>query len=229
MPMLALVNTSCPRTSNGVGQLLLDALGDAGGVRLASVMSSSRTVNSSPPSRASVSPGRMQLLEPPRDADQELVAGLVAEAVVDRLEAIEIEVQHREQRPAQRAPRAVKQVLQAVEEQRAVRQAGERIVERLALELRLGLLALGDVARDAERADDVPPPIAQRQLGGRDPADVAVRPGLLLLDVHQRLAGADDLLLVAAAPCAACSSAKKSKSVRPTASAGSATPKRAAA
>ena len=73
----------------------------------------------------------------------------------------------------------------------------ERIVERAPLQLLLGLLALGDVARDPEGPDDLPVPIAQRELRRRHPADVAVGPGLLLLDVHQRLAGADDLLLVA--------------------------------
>ena len=154
-------------------------------------------MNSSPPSRASVSPGRNAALEPARRRDQELVTDLVPQAVIDRLETIEIEVEHREPRIAQRAPGAVKQVLQPVEEQRAVREIGERIVERLVLQLLLGLLALGDVARDPEGPHDVPLPIAQRKLRRRDPAELAGRQRLLLLHVHERLAGANDLLLVA--------------------------------
>ena len=123
------------------GQLLVNPLGDAGGVRLAVDVLEQHGELVAAEARERVARAHAAL-EPPRDADQQLVAGLVSEAVVDRLEAIEVEVEHREQRLAQRAPRAVKQVLQAVEEQRAVREIRERIVERLALQLLLGLLAL---------------------------------------------------------------------------------------
>ena len=136
-------------------QLLVDPLGDAGGVRLAVDVVEQHGELVAAQARERVARPHAAL-EPARGADQQLVAGLVSEAVVDRLEAIEIEVEHREQRIAQRAPRAVKQVLEAVEEQRAVREIGERIVERLPLKLLLDLLALGDVARDPEGADDVP-------------------------------------------------------------------------
>ena len=185
-----------PAHNQRVGELLVDPIGDADGVRLGGdvVEQDGELVAAQPRQRVA----RPQAaLQPPRGADQQLVAGLVSQAVVDRLEAIEIEVQHREQRIAQHPPRAMKQVLQAIDEQRAVREIRERIVEGAVLQLLLGLLALGDVARDPEGPDDLPVPIAQRQLGGRDPADVAVRAGLLLLDVHQRLAGPDDLLFVA--------------------------------
>ena len=178
------------------GQLLVDPLGHAGGVGLGvdGVEQHGELVAAQARQRVA----RPQAaLEPARGPDQQLVAGLVAHAVIDRLEAIEIEVEQREQRIAQGAPRAVKQVLQAIEEQRAVRQRRQRIVERPPLKLLLRLLALADVARDAERADDVPLAIAQRQLRRRHPALVAVWPRLLLLDVDQRFTGADDLLLVA--------------------------------
>ena len=59
----------------------------------------SRASVCSPPKRATVSVDAQRLLEPPRDADEQLVAGEVAEAVVDDLEAIDVEEEHRE-RPA---------------------------------------------------------------------------------------------------------------------------------
>ena len=174
----------------------MDSLGDARGVRFGAnvVEQDGELVTAEARQRIA---GAKAALEPPRRRDQELVTDLVPEAVVDRLEAIEIEVEHREQRIAQRAPGALKQVLQPVEEQRAVREIRERIVERLVLQLLLGLLALGDVARDPEGPHDVPLPIAQRELRRRHPAELAVRQRLLLLHVHERLSGADDLLLVA--------------------------------
>ena len=136
-------------------------------------------------------------LEAARRRAQDLVTDLVAEAVIDRLEPIEIEVEHREPRIAQRASGAVKQVLQPVQEQRTVRKIGERIVERLVLKLLAGFLPLGDVARDPKGPHDVPLPIAQRELRRRHPAELTGRQRLLLLHVHQRLSGANDLLLVA--------------------------------
>ena len=46
-------------------------------------------------------------------------------------------------------------LLQPVDEQRPVRQAGEPVVERLVGELLLERLALGDVAESDDRADDL--------------------------------------------------------------------------
>ena len=57
--------------------------------------SSISTANSSPPKRATVSPGRTEAAQPLGHLDQQLVAGGVAEAVVDLLEAVEVEEQHR--------------------------------------------------------------------------------------------------------------------------------------
>ena len=121
-------------------QLLVDPLGDAGGVRLAVDLLEQHGELVAAQARERVARSHAAF-EPPRDADQQLVARLVAEAVVDRLEAIEIEVEHGEQRLAERAAGAVKEVLEAVEEQRAVRELGQGIVERLSLELLLDLLA----------------------------------------------------------------------------------------
>ena len=68
-------------------------------------------------------------MDPTGDGAQQLVAGAVAEAVVDPLEVVEVDEQHRHlgAPPAQR-------VLETVEEQRAVGQPGEGVAERLVLE-----------------------------------------------------------------------------------------------
>ena len=52
--------------------------------------------NSSPPSRAAVSPSRITRAQALADGDQQRVAGVVAIAVVDRLEVVEVEEQDRE-------------------------------------------------------------------------------------------------------------------------------------
>ena len=57
-------------------------------------------------------------------------------------------------------------------------------------------LAGGDVAGDAEGADDPALRIAQRHLGRRDPGVRAIRPGLPLLQVNHRLAGLHDALFI---------------------------------
>ena len=93
MPIDASMNSSRSSISNGVRSVAWtrSATTDAS---CTSVTSSSSTVNSSPPRRATVSPGPDRRLEPPRDRDQQLVADLVAERVVDELEAVEVEEQH---------------------------------------------------------------------------------------------------------------------------------------
>ncbi len=87
-------------------------------------------------------------VEPRGDRLQQLVAGAVAERVVDALEVVEVDEQRRHRRLA--ATRAGEHLLDAVEDQRAVRQAGQRVVggqERELLlaprELLVGPLALG--------------------------------------------------------------------------------------
>ena len=83
-------------------------------------------------------------VEPLGDLDEHLVAGSVAEAVVDGLEVVEVEEHDGE--AAALAPRAGRGVADALAEQRAVGQAGDGIVEGLVRELLLERLALGDVA-----------------------------------------------------------------------------------
>ena len=176
-------------------QLLVNPLGNAGGVRFAADLIEQDGELVAAEARERVARSNAAL-EAPSDTDEELVAGLVSEAVVDGLEAIEIEVEHREGRGAERPLRALKEVLQAVDEQRSIRQIGERIVERLPLQLLLGLLARGDVARDAEGPHDVPPGRAAGASSSR-PSGHRRLPNLPLLDIDERLPGAKDLLLVA--------------------------------
>ena len=52
--------------------------------------------NSSPPRRATLSDGRKCLLQPLPDDLQQPVADLVTEVVVDGLEPVEVEVEHRQ-------------------------------------------------------------------------------------------------------------------------------------
>ena len=84
---------------------------------------------------------------------QHRVAGGVAEAVVDRLEVVEVDEHHADRCPL--AAGAGQRVLDAVGEQRAVGEAGERVVERLVGELVLERLALADVAAVEHDAADV--------------------------------------------------------------------------
>ena len=58
------------------------------------------TANSSPPRRATRSSPRRDAVEPQRDVADQLVADRVAERVVDVLEMVEVDVEHRGGRSA---------------------------------------------------------------------------------------------------------------------------------
>ena len=147
MPMLACRKTSPSCDDEGLGEGRRAGAGRSRARPRRRSMSSHSSVNSSPPKRASVSDGRRAELRRMADVDEQAVAGLVAERVVDDLEAVEVE---EEDGDAALAPaRAPQRLAEAVEEQRAVGQPGERVVQRAVGELELGALALGDVARDA--------------------------------------------------------------------------------
>ena len=98
--------------------------------------------NSSPPSRATVSPSRTHSLQAPRHRLQQVVADRMTERVVDVLEVVEIEAQHGDLLVALHAAQSL---LQLLPEQHAVRQVGQRIVPRHVRDLRLGLPPFGDV------------------------------------------------------------------------------------
>ena len=85
------------------------------------------------------------------DTDEELVPGGVSQAVVDGLEVVDVDEQ--DGHPQERPPRPLERVRDAVEEQRAVRERRERVVEGLMRELLLELASLRHVmARDDEPA-----------------------------------------------------------------------------
>ena len=112
--------------------------------------SSSTTVNSSPPRRATVCCGADGALQARGGGLEQAVAGGVAERVVDVLEAVEVEEQHRDARvlPARAHDRA----RQALRQQRAVGQAGEGVVVGEVAQFLLGALLVGDVV---DHADEV--------------------------------------------------------------------------
>ena len=112
----------------------------------------------SPARSASVSRGAI--------SQQQLVAGAVAEAVVDELEVVDVEEHDGDLgvRPRQR-------VAEAIEEQHAVGQAGQRVVQRLVADVVFGAALLDRVGEDVrERLHevDVAPPRAPLG-GGRQP------------------------------------------------------------
>ena len=82
------------------------------------------------------------------DGDEQAVPGLVADAVVDDLEAVDVGEQHPVVGPAALA--AAQGLLQAVEEDPAVGQAREVVVEGVVGQARLEGLALGDVAEHGD-------------------------------------------------------------------------------
>jgi hypothetical protein len=87
----------------------------------------SSTTNSSPPSRAMVSPSRTQRRRRSDDLHQQLVPEVVAHRVVDGLEVVQVEQQHAD-RSRRCAARLRQRHPQAVVEERAVGQLREAVV-----------------------------------------------------------------------------------------------------
>jgi hypothetical protein len=92
-----------------------------------------------------------RLLQPFCHRDQQLVARVVAEAVVDQLEAVDVSEEHRVRLVA--SARTPDRVIEVIEEEATVRQGRERVVERVLRELLLEDLALGDVPERDHGAD----------------------------------------------------------------------------
>jgi len=88
---------------------------------------------------------------------QQTVARQVAQSVVDVLETIQVEDEGAEW-PAL-APRPLQGVAQPVQEERAVRQAGEAVVKDGVAKVFFRLLALGDVEGDADGTGDRAPAV----------------------------------------------------------------------
>ena len=85
-----------------------------------------------------------RVVETAANLHQDLVTGLVTEAVVDQLELVEVDKEDREGRVV--SPRPRKGVGEAVHEEHAVGQSRQLVVRRLVLEVALALLALDRVA-----------------------------------------------------------------------------------
>ena len=92
-------------------------------------------------------------VESARELDEHLVAGRVAQRVIDRLEVVEVDEDHR--RGALVAPSARDRLTNLLREHRAVGEAGDGIVKRLMGELCLERLAFAHVAGAEQDAADV--------------------------------------------------------------------------
>ena len=89
--------------------------------------------------------------QPARDGEQDRIADRDADRIVDLLEAVEIDHQHR--RPDLRVGAGKGEGrLHAVDEQFAVGQAGEIVVHRVEQQPLFGLLEIGDVGERADQA-----------------------------------------------------------------------------
>ena len=91
--------------------------------------------------------------DPLGNHDQEIVSSRVAKAVVDGLEVVEVDEEHREE-VASTCP-TLDRMRDPLGEERAVREPGERVVEGLMRELILQGAALGHVSRGEDDAADV--------------------------------------------------------------------------
>ena len=109
----------------------------------ASATSGMLMMNSSPPRRATVSSSRRAAVRRADDRGQQHVADRVAERIVDVLEAVEIEKQHRELAAA--AMRAGDRLSDAVREERAIGQSGQRVVVRHVDDALVGESSLGNL------------------------------------------------------------------------------------
>ncbi len=92
-------------------------------------------------------------LEPARDRDQKLVSSRMPEAVIHRLEVVQVDEQHADERVL--APGEAKRVGHTVGEERAVRESRERVVERLMRKLLLERTPLGHVSGGNDDRRDV--------------------------------------------------------------------------
>ncbi len=127
--------------------------------------------------------------EPGVELLEDLVAAVVAEGVVDLLEAIQVEYQERE--AGVRPPGRRDGVSDMPDQQGAVGEAGQLVVRRLVGQLRLGHLAVGDVACDGRGPDDPPRRVADRRDRQRDVEDASVLGASARLDLIDLLPGVD--------------------------------------
>ncbi len=121
---------------------------------------------------------RRTALQPVRDLDQEPVAGRVAEAVVDGLEAVEVQVAEAEAD----AFLSGEGLLQTFEEQGPVGQSGERVVGGLVAQPQIQQPPLGGVLHQRKLVLGTPFGVPQQRNGEVGPQDGAVVAVVRLLD-----------------------------------------------
>ena len=161
MPMLADVNTSRPPMGNGACERLLHAERDDVGLHLVADCSQHDGELVAAEAREGVARPQARL-EPARHRHEQFVAHHVAEAVVDDLEAIEVEIQHRE--PAA-APLLVlgETPAEPLDERGAIQQPGQRIARAGTADLLLRDRTLRDVGERPGDARDAPVRVARRR------------------------------------------------------------------
>ena len=157
--MLADVNTSRPPIENGAlsASWIRKAMRVGLSVVAEPVEEDREFVAAEPGQRVAVAQAR---LEPARGGDQQLVADQVAEAVVDDLEAVEIEVEHGERRARAAQLELFEPAAEPLDEHRAVVQPGQRIEEADAAQPLLRDRLLGRVGQRSGNAVTPVPPVA---------------------------------------------------------------------
>ena len=197
MPMLPRTVSSRPSMRTGREQRVHDARGEVVDLALGVGAGGQRhELVAAEPGDHLAGRGRAGL-QPVGDLDQQPVAGRVAEAVVDGLEAVEVEVAQAE---ALARRRARERLLQAFEEQRAVGQSGERVVRGLVAQPQVEQPALGGVLHQRELVLRAAVGVAQqgdRQVGPQHRAVGAVE---RLLDVVVLALAADQLVVEPSRP-----------------------------
>ncbi len=121
------------------------------------------------------------LVEAPGDGHQQPVADGVAEAVVDHLEPVQVQVAHADPGPAGVVPLLGEHRAEPFQEQRAVGQAGQRVVGGLVAQALGQRVPLGDVLHHGD-GEQRPPRVVADQ-GARDvcPHPAAIGPAQPLL------------------------------------------------
>ena len=152
MPMLVVTRNSWPAIIRGCRTDIEDAIGDDSRVfgSFHAGQKETELVTADPRDGIAFANGLGELVG---DFLEELVAGTMANSVVDDLEAIEVEAHYRDLLPATARLRQLD--TEPLFEQRAVRQPGEDIVVGEMADGFLRLLAFANVADEGAEADGV--------------------------------------------------------------------------
>ena len=142
-PILALKTTSYPSSEKGDAQAFEDSVGEAqDDLRGFDVVDQADELVSADPGDGICLADTA--FQPTTDRDQELIPDLVTQAIVDVLEAVDVEEEDTEPR-IRPSLRPCDGLAQTVQEECAVGKTGQGVVERVVLEAVLGRLSLGDV------------------------------------------------------------------------------------